>query len=159
MDRTAMTDDRNERRISDALSSLREGIEVPPVDPEREQALLAAFDADWSQPRLGSGRWVWRATAAALIAIAVGLNWIVLTQPPRSGEETADAVADSAGFVPWPGSDAWPPFESGELIRVDLPVSALPALGLWPPSSAAGVVQADIVVGQDGFARAVRLVQ
>jgi hypothetical protein len=154
-----MTNDELETPLSDALSRLRQRIEVPPIDPARQQALLAAFDAHWARPRSRSGRWAWRTAAAALIALAVGLNWIVVTHPPRSSEDAADVIADSAGFVSWPGSDAWPPFESGELIRVDLPVSALPGLGLWPPSSAAGVVQADIVVGQDGFARAVRLVQ
>jgi hypothetical protein len=154
-----MTNDRRQTPLNDALSSLRDRIEVPPIDPERERALLAVFDAYWARPRPRRSRWVWTTAAAALIVLAVGLNWIVVTHPPRSRAETADAVADSAGFVPWPGSDAGPPFESGALIRVDLPVSALPALGLWPPSSAAGVVQADIVVGQDGSARAVRLVQ
>ena len=53
---------------------------------------------------------------------------------------------DAAEFVAWPGATAWPPFESGELIRVDIPTEA-------------GVVQADVLVGQDGFARAIRLVR
>jgi hypothetical protein len=41
---------------------------------------------------------------------------------------------------------AGPPFESGELIRIDIPTEI-------------GVVQAEVLVGQDGFARAIRLVQ
>jgi hypothetical protein len=53
---------------------------------------------------------------------------------------------DSPEFVAWPGATAWPPFESGELIRIDIPTEV-------------GVVQADVLVGQDGFARAIRLVQ
>jgi hypothetical protein len=96
--------------------------------------------------------------AAASIVIAVTLDSLVVKNAPRAGARP-DAIVDMADFVGWPGAQAWPPFESGELMRVDLPVSALPALGLWPPSSAASVVEADIVVGQDGFARAVRLVQ
>lgn len=154
-----MTNERSEAQISDALSRLRDGIEVPPIDPEREQALLAAFDAHWARPRPRIGRWVWTAAAAASIAVAVALDWVVVTHTPRDGVERSDAVVDMAGFVPWPGAETWPPFESGSLMRVDLPVSSLPALGLWPPPSAGSVVQADIVVGQDGFARAVRLVQ
>ena len=47
----------------------------------------------------------------------------------------------------------------GQLVRVDLPVSELSALGIWPPSSNVSIVPADIIVGQDGYARAVRLVQ
>lgn len=153
-----MTNEPREARISDALSRLRDGIEVPPIDPQREQALLAAFDTHWARPRPRAGRWVF-AAATASMAVAFALNGLVVTEPPQVGPAMPDPTADMAGFVPWPGAHAWPPFESGELVRVDLPVSALPALGLWPPSSAASVVQADIVVGQDGFARAVRLVQ
>lgn len=154
-----MTNDRSETQINDALSRLRDATGVPPIDPEREQALLAAFDAHWARPRPSIGRWVWTATAAASIAIVVALDWLVVMQAPRNAGEESDPVVDVEGFVPWPGAHTWPPFESGSLMRVDLPVSSLPALGLWPPPSAGSVVQADIVVGQDGFARAVRLVQ
>lgn len=61
-------------------------------------------------------------------------------------------------FVPWPGAAALATFESGELVRLDLPASVLPSLGLLPPASQIGVVRADVLIGQDGFARAVRLV-
>ena len=101
-----MTHDPFETRLRDALSRLRQRIDVPPIDPDRQQALLAAFDAHWARPRTRSGRWAWRTAAAALIVVAVGLNWIVATHPPASPGESAGAVADSAGFVPWPGSDA-----------------------------------------------------
>jgi hypothetical protein len=98
------------------------------------------------------------AAAAASIVIAVTLDSLVVKNAPGSGARR-DATAEMADFVAWPGAQAWPPFESGELMRVNLPVSALPGLGLAPPSSAASIVEAEIVVGQDGFARAVRLVQ
>ena len=133
-------------------------IEVPPIDPERERALLAAFDAHWAQPHRRRAHWS-LGTAAALAAAIVGLNWIVLSNTPRVEPVPADPAFDMTGFVPWPGAEAWPRFESGTLVRVDLPVSALIALGLPVPPSTASVMQADIVVGQDGFARAVRLVQ
>ena len=57
-----------------------------------------------------------------------------------------DETTDSTEFVAWPGAAAWPPFESGELIRIDIPTDA-------------GVLQADVLVDQDGFARAIRVVQ
>jgi hypothetical protein len=76
---------------------------------------------------------------------------------PRVAEEPD--IAAAADFVLWPGAAAWPPFESGELVRVTLPLDALPALGFAPPAAAGAVVQADVLVGQDGFARAIRLVQ
>jgi hypothetical protein len=60
--------------------------------------------------------------------------------------------------VLWPGAAALSTFESGELVRLELPASVLPSLGLLPPASQTGVVQADVLIGQDGFARAIRLV-
>jgi hypothetical protein len=131
-------------------------IEVPPIDPEREQALLDAFDAHWAQPRTRPSRWA-LGTAAVLAATVVGLNWLVMSNTARVEPVPAEPAFDTAGFVPWPGAEAWPPFESGSLVRVDLPVAAVVALGLPVPVPTAGVVQADIVVGQDGLARAVRV--
>jgi hypothetical protein len=71
-------------------------------------------------------------------------------QPPT-------ARTDFTEFVPWPGSSALPPLESGALVRVDLPPSVLPSLGVVPPSYA-GLVEADLLIDQDGFARAIRFV-
>jgi hypothetical protein len=48
--------------------------------------------------------------------------------------------------------------ESGSLVRMDLPVSVLPSLGVTPPTGGATTVKADLVIGQDGLTRAVRLV-
>jgi len=144
--------------FENSFAELRHRVKVPPVDPVREAALLAAFDARRARPVRRSRLPVW-AAAAALILITVSLNWMVVRKPPAPVDVAADPVADLAGFVAWPGASAWPPFESGSMIRVDLPVSILPTLGLPVPSSATGLVPADIVVGQDGLARAVRLVQ
>jgi len=60
-------------------------------------------------------------------------------------------------FHLWPGSEDLPTFESGHLMRMQLPASMLVSIGLTPPSRA-DVVQADVVVDQEGYARAVRLV-
>ena len=133
-------------------------IEVPPIDPQRERALLDAFDAHWAQPRTRTSRWSLGA-AAALAAAIVGLNWLVVSNAPGIDSVPAEPAFNMTGFVPWPGAEAWPPFESGSLVRLDLPVSAVLALGLPVPASTVSVVQAEIVVGQDGFARAVRFVQ
>jgi hypothetical protein len=71
--------------------------------------------------------------------------------PVRAAVQGADVQSpvssDVTEFVAWPGAAAWPPFESGELIRVELSVDG------------DAVVEADVLVGQDGFARAVRLVR
>ena len=153
-----MTRERRETSVTDALARHRAHTAVPPIDPDRERALLAAFDAHWSPAPSPGRRWVWVTATAGLAAVTLALNWLVATAP-RVAPDVAATMADLGEFTPWPGSQTWPPFESGRLVRVDLPVSALPALGLHPPVSAATVVQAEIVVAQDGYARAVRLVR
>jgi hypothetical protein len=52
-----------------------------------------------------------------------------------------------------------PDFESGEIVRLDMPVTSLPNYGVQMPADAASAsVQADLLVGQDGQPRAIRLV-
>ena len=59
-----------------------------------------------------------------------------------------------------PGSAALPDLESGRIVRVALPVAALPAYGVEiTPLAAQANVAADLLVGQDGHTRAIRLVQ
>jgi hypothetical protein len=84
---------------------------------------------------------------------------------PRSARvrrpQPRPAGRDRQGFIMWPGADDLPRFESGQLMRVELPASVAISLGLRPPRPLRndGVVQSDVLVGQDGYARAVRLVQ
>ena len=62
-------------------------------------------------------------------------------------------------FTPLPGASALPAFESGSIVRVELPIAALPAYGLSiVPDPTRPAVEADVIVGQDGHARAIRLV-
>src|SRR4051794_16556719 len=117
-----MTDERHETEIRDALSRLSRAIDVPPPDPERQQALLARFDAHWAAPRATSGRWIWMPAAAALIAITTMLCWVVVRDvSPGEAAGAAERAAvldpdmDMTGFVEWPGARALPPFESGEV--------------------------------------------
>ena len=76
-----MKNDQGNAYIGDALRRLRNGIEVPPVDPSRELSLLAAFDAHWARPRRRTGRWAWTIATAASIAIAVALDWLERRRP------------------------------------------------------------------------------
>ena len=67
--------------------------------------------------------------------------------------------AEPAAFVPLPGAAGLPRFESGSIVRVDLPLSSLAAYGVDISSAGgAGPVPTDVLVGQDGEARAIRLV-
>jgi hypothetical protein len=68
-------------------------------------------------------------------------------------------VVTSAPFMPLPGAAGLPTFESGSIVRMDLQLSSLATLGV-DISAARGrsPVQADLLVGQDGEPRAIRIV-
>ena len=70
----------------------------------------------------------------------------------------ASRVISPAGFVELPWTAGLPAFESGEIVRVEVPVASLPAYGFDISSGANRSIEADVLVGQDGFARAMRLV-
>ncbi|MBI1874119.1 MAG: hypothetical protein HYZ58_13085 [Acidobacteria bacterium] len=156
--------DRLHGDLVDLLQRIDRGTKVPPVDPAREAALLTAFDAARERPRSLAGRSHWLAIAATLILIGgAAAIWIAtgggFASAPRPD---ASAIApasepDESEFVVWPGASALPPLDNGQLVRMDLPAALLPSLGLFPPASDATVISADVLIGQDGLARAVRL--
>jgi len=91
----------------------------------------------------------------------------VLFRSPPTGPHAHDAASSSPrgvqsgvpeDFVIVPGAADLPPMESGTLVRMDLPVSVLPSLGVIPPATGHTAVRADVVIAQDGLPRAVRLV-
>lgn len=62
-------------------------------------------------------------------------------------------------FVVLPTAVGLPGLESGRIVRVEVPAAMLPAYGLdVMPGPVDGVVEADVLVGQDGQARAIRFV-
>jgi hypothetical protein len=86
------------------------------------------------------------------------------SMPPRrvaSARTSGDRrrVVKPAGFVELPGAAGLPQFESGTIVRLELPVASLPAYGIEIPAAAdERPVEADLLVGQDGLTRAIRLV-
>jgi hypothetical protein len=165
-----------ERDLDDALRRLSAATVVPPPDPAREAALLAAFDAAGPSrraavPRISArGYWSMAALAtAAAVLIAVGLTPAPTGRhgPLPGGSATHSStpplnrgvqLEPPSEFVPIPGAAALPPLESGTLVRIDLPVSVLSQYGVSPPPGRVTAVTADLIVGQDGLARAVRIV-
>jgi hypothetical protein len=83
-------------------------------------------------------------------------------RPPRgAGPRTppASPVVRPTGFVTLPGAAGLPDFESGQIIRMEIPLASLPTYGIEIlPESQGTPVAADLLVGQDGQARAIRLV-
>lgn len=72
-------------------------------------------------------------------------------------DEGATTIADNSGFVPLIYCDELNCGTPGEIVRVEIPASSLPMMGLVSENRT-GPVRADVVVGEDGIARAIRLV-
>ena len=130
----------NEFQVREALRGMRNQLEVPALDPAKERALLAAFDARQARPaRAVAGRWVWAAATAASVAIAAALNFVVATNVrdraqalrgtdalSQGANVTPVTADDSGGFVPWPGASTLPS------LRRDLHGVIQPMPGLLP---------------------------
>ena len=155
-----------------ALRRLDDASDPPPIDPRREAALMAAFDAAHASRPARRPYWGMASLAAAaavLIAVAIVPDRAGRHGYPSRGDSAPHKPLSSSGrdvqldpqpgeFVMVPGAAGLPPMESGTLVRMDVPVSMLPSLGLTPPASSKSAVKADVIVGQDGLTRAVRLI-
>jgi len=143
-----MREDELQRRLR--AMAMADAHRVP--SPEVRGRVMQAWDArqDPLRPRRVSFR-VWLPVAASL-TIVVGLMIGSIRQTPASGGRVTagsapvdrDNVADSMLTVP--DASLLPRFDHGELIRVEIP-------------SPAGVIQAEVLVGLDGLARAIRVIQ
>jgi hypothetical protein len=72
---------------------------------------------------------------------------------------TDDADADM-NFYPLPEAEALPGIENAMVVRVEMPASSLRRIGLpMEESISDGAIQAELLVGQDGLPRGVRLVE
>ena len=143
-----------------------------------EDRLLAAFRNRERRPvRQAAPRrawWVplaaWATAAAAGTAMAVFLTRdhppAPVRQPVHSALQLAaadsagaDAISgDDSGFIPLPNAESISLNEEVDVVQVEVPRAAILALGL-PVSEdvATEKVKADIVLGADGLARAVRI--
>jgi len=78
--------------------------------------------------------------------------------PKRKPAKNTNVVTPS-GFVDLPWTAGLPAFESGEIVRMEIPAASLPTYGIdISPGAGRGPVKADVLIGQDGFARQIRLV-
>jgi hypothetical protein len=149
-------------RLDDAMSRLAAEIAAEsercraPLEVER--AVLAEFDAQSDRARRRKRGRVWIAAAGAIAASVV--VWMVES---RSVQKTAAPPAVEAEaeqpFVPIPYVLPPEPYERVEIVRMTLPVSELIAAGFRMQTADLGAqAEADVMVGQDGRPRAVRLV-
>ncbi len=169
-----------ERQLTDRFRSIRTAAESWPVPDEQREFLLSRFalahPAKQSR-RAAGGSWIWAFAAAAALLLAIYVGHIagtrsrpthspaVRTHQVRSNEmvlyeASTDASAlSNDDFIAVPYA---PPLAQGEIVRVvhtDLYPQALASLGIGVDPLSAVDTPADVVVGEDGIPRAVRITE
>jgi hypothetical protein len=101
--------------------------------------------------------------AALMLAVAVAMWRAARPAPPPAQDAHREDVRRevATAFFPLPYSGV--PFTDGRLVRLEVPGTALVSFGLASPEVAdeftSRRVLADVLVGEDGLARAVRFVR
>jgi len=106
--------------------------------------------------------WISAASVGAIAAAIAVLVWIGPLRPEPALQRDGALQADetTTDFYPLPDADGLPPVESALVVRVQLPMASLELIG-FPINQdrAADPVEAEVLLGQDGLARGVRLVE
>jgi hypothetical protein len=143
------------KRLDDALSRLAAEHAENGAPMAIEHAVLAEFDRVKRRKR--GRQWI---AAAGAIAASIGAVWFAENRPAQrpAAPPAVEAEAERP-FVPIPYVLPPGPYERVEVVRMKLPVSELIAAGFRMQTADLGAqAEADVMVGQDGRARAVRLV-
>jgi len=154
-----MTEDESE--LLDGLRQLAADRQQAPSCVE--ERLLAAFERHHRKRRLLLWLPAGSIAAAAAAVLLFGLHPAQFHPAPAAALVASAGAADEdteGVFYPLPEAEALPPVENALVVRVEVPVSSLRLMGV-PVSedNASANVQADVLLGQDGLARGVRLVE
>jgi hypothetical protein len=105
--------------------------------------------------------WVCSATAAACLALGIGWFWARRPAPVQTTSAANESYYTTPpGFVALPYAQSGVPLEQAVIVRVQIHAGELRMLGMAAPAARAGErMSADLLVGQDGIARAVRLIE
>ena len=130
-------------------------------DADLEQRLLSEFRAHHR-----SRKWMYVSRAAAVLALAFALSFLLMRKThspaPSTQGNTVQQLDPAAlrGFVPLPYGESGVPLGESVIMRVEMRASDLSALGVSvPPGNTRERIGADVLIGQDGVARAVRFHQ
>jgi hypothetical protein len=161
-----------QRRLESGLRTLAHEMSAVTAPPRVEANLIAAFRRGMAPagqclvrlPKLPVFSWV--AAAAAVIAMAVWVAPRRHTAPPAAHHTPAAVVelaslvddgADDDGFIPLPNAERVGPNDDVRVVRMELPRSAMLVVGLdVSPERVSERVEAEVMLGPDGLARAVR---
>jgi hypothetical protein len=85
---------------------------------------------------------------------------LAAVEPPADFETLGDASDAESDFIPLPNAERIEPNEELNVVRVEVPRSAMIALGYAVGEDRASEpVEAEVVLGTDGLARAVRFLE
>jgi hypothetical protein len=174
------------RALAAGLHSMAEEWRAVEAPPRVEAGLMAAFRAHGGPGALGSPEswwtpvFAWAGAAAAMMALAAVLirGYSPAAQPgtvaaprhtarpivqvaasPGDADSDDDASVLGDGFIRLPNAPRIEANEDFNVVRVEVPGSAMIAMGVSVGEErASGTVVADVALGPDGTARAVRLV-
>lgn len=142
--------DQQERALIAGLRALAGTTRHAAASPRVEAAVLAEMARRPAPVRRTGAAWL-PIAAVLLLAVAGGI-WV----SEQAVRRPAGTIVP-AGFVSLPGTASLPPFESGAIVRIALPVAALPAYGLQiGPDFESERIDVDLLVAQDGIPRAIR---
>jgi anti-sigma factor RsiW len=161
------------RELEAGFRAVAAGFRRVEAPPRVEARLRSAFRRQaGSEFRAPSRRWIpvvtWAAAFAAMIALAV---FLVRPRQPEAARPPVQRTielamlqpqADSDGFIPLPNAAGLASGDAADeddvnLVRVEVPRSAMIALGLDVSADRAEeLVAADVMLGSNGIARAVR---
>lgn len=131
-------------RFQNALRAWKAQTADAQPPPEIEQRVMRHF------ARRPAHRWRFYALGGA-VAAAIALAVWMRPAPPAAPTEPPDFVA--IPFVIQPA-----PYERVEIVRTEVSAAELIAVGFPVSGDPSARLQADLLVGQDGRARAVRLI-
>jgi hypothetical protein len=159
---TNHSNDRNSK-LNAALRALAEDDARLSTSPAVEKRLLSEVRAIYGARR----RRTWLAVSSVAAAVLIG---IVLYVSPIGNRQSSDIVKSPSAreevvaevtteFLPLPYYHV--PMNTSSTVRIKVPATALVSFGLAPTEfrGGDGTVQADVLVGEDGLARAVRFVR
>jgi len=147
-----------DRRLRDALRTTARADAALDASPVVRARLLADIRA---RRKSSERRQIaWLAAAAAIVIAVTAARWGVADNrtpaQPDTTVSTASPAPDAvaADFLPLRYANV--PARSGHIVQMVVPAAVMTSFGLEPSSASGGVVMADVFVGDDGLARAVR---
>jgi hypothetical protein len=159
--------ERTDRRLAEAFRAIAENDAQLGASSVVEAQVMAAFDGA-ARARHRRNRRIVGALGIAAVVVAIAAGALKV-RPLNSGEpispQTSNEVTTS--FMPLAYSGV--PLTDGHVVRMEVPRASLVRFGLLPPDisdgadtvdgARGGTVIADVVIGDDGLARAVRFVR